>query len=97
MPALPVWPSALARVPALLRGSLSAVEILVGPVEEIARGVVGGEFGDTGGDLQGSGFRDRLAGDRALNPSGEGVGVAAGRLRQDHREFVAADPAGDVG
>ena len=42
-------------------------------------------------------FVDLLGADRDRDAVGEELGVLAARLGQDHRELVAADPAGDVG
>ena len=57
----------------------------------------GAKLGDAGGDLQRADLLDLLAADRERDPVGEQLGVVAARLRQDHRELVAADAAGDVG
>src|SRR5256885_3886148 len=81
----------------LLGGGLGAVEILVGALEEVGRGVVRRELGYAGRDLERPDLRDRLDADGALDPGREVVGVAPGRLGQDHRELVAADAAADVG
>ena len=73
----------LAR-PLRFAAALARLEILVGPVEEIARGVVG-----RARRRRRKIFKVRTSRSarcrRPVDPRGEVIGVAAGRFRQDHR------------
>ena len=80
-----------------LAALLRPVEGGVGALEERVRVVLGAELGDSGRQEELAGVRDRARGDRGLDPAVELLGVGKRRLRQDHRELVAADAAGDVG
>src|SRR5947207_15288042 len=56
----PPWAGHLAGAPGLLRGGLGAVEILIGALEEVTRGVVGRELGHACRDLERPDLGERL-------------------------------------
>src|SRR5205085_508235 len=75
---------------------LRAVEGIVRPLEERDRVVLRLQLRDAGGDVQPARLADRARGDRCLQPAEEMLRLVDPRLREDHCELVAADPAGDV-
>ena len=79
-----------------LAGVLRTVERLVGGVEEVGRRGVLLKLRDAARDAELLGLADRRLRDRILDPREQQMGVGESGLGQDHRELVAADPAGDV-
>src|SRR5581483_5910289 len=78
-------------------GALRPVERLVDSAEQRRRVVVAPELGHPGRDPEVRDARDGLALDRELEAAEEPLRVLERRLREDHRELVAADAARDVG
>ena len=89
----PASPPRVRDLPAVLR----PVERDVGAVEEVGAGVLRRQLGDARRRADGPTFSIGFAAIARDDPTGEELGVGAGRLGEDHRELVAAEAARDVG